>query len=29
MATKRAQFASISRDLNQIFFEFPFVRSMA
>lgn len=27
MATKRAQFASISRDLNQIFFEFPFVRS--
>jgi len=24
MATKRAQFSAISRDLNQIFFEFPF-----
>jgi predicted unusual protein kinase regulating ubiquinone biosynthesis (AarF/ABC1/UbiB family) len=24
VATKRAQFAAISRDLNQIFFEFPF-----
>ena len=25
MATKRAQFTAISRDLNQVFFEFPFV----
>ena len=24
MATKRAQFSAISRDLNQIFFDFPF-----
>merc|ERR1719238_682657 len=24
MAAKRAQFAAVSRDLNQIFFEFPF-----